>query len=162
MPALTLQNNDGPPLFVNSNAFMNTARLHTHVPLECSRYNSYQHWRCVWFERSAALLSVWTLHHQCMRCSHSPSCLQTPMALFHSVILCSTLCSTLCSHSPSCLQTPMAPGTALSSRLVSLLPQPSSDGYEYCTHAHTVSGYSYHHRQQSFLCGRVAQGTQHS
>jgi hypothetical protein len=71
-----------------------------------------------------------------MRCSHSPSCLQTPMAMFHSVLSCSALCSTLCSHSPSCLQTPMAPGTALSSRLVSLLPQPSSDGYR--THPHTV------------------------
>jgi len=63
----------GPPLFVlNSNAFVNTARLHTHVPLECSWYDSYQYWWCVWFELSAALLSVWTLLHQRMRSSHSP------------------------------------------------------------------------------------------
>jgi hypothetical protein len=71
MPALTLQNNDGPPLFVNSDAFVNTACLHTHVPLECSWYDSHQHWWCVRFECSAALLSVL---HQCLRCS------QTPMA----------------------------------------------------------------------------------
>jgi hypothetical protein len=56
MPALTLQNNDGPLLFVNSNAFVNTARLHTHVPLECSWYDSYQHWWCVQFELSADLM----------------------------------------------------------------------------------------------------------
>jgi hypothetical protein len=31
----------GPPLFVNSDTFVNTARLHTHVPLECSWYDSY-------------------------------------------------------------------------------------------------------------------------
>jgi hypothetical protein len=67
----------GLPLFVNSDAFVNTARLHTHVPLECSWYDSYKHWWCVRFELSAALLSVWTLLHQRMRCSHSPSCLQS-------------------------------------------------------------------------------------
>jgi hypothetical protein len=44
MPASTLQNYDGPPLFVNSDAFVNTGRLHTHVPLECSWYDSYKHW----------------------------------------------------------------------------------------------------------------------
>jgi hypothetical protein len=71
---------EGPPLFVNSDACVNTARLHTHLPLQCSWYDSYEHWWCVRFERSAALLSVWTLLQQCMRCSHSPSCLQTPMA----------------------------------------------------------------------------------
>jgi hypothetical protein len=56
----------GPPLFVNSDAFVNTARLHTHVPLECSWYDSYQHWWCVRFKRSAALLSVLTFFHQCV------------------------------------------------------------------------------------------------
>jgi hypothetical protein len=71
---------EGPTLFVNSDAFVNTARLHTDVPLECSWYDSYQHWWCVRFKRSAALLSVWTLLHQCVRCLHSPLCLQTPMA----------------------------------------------------------------------------------
>jgi hypothetical protein len=34
MPALTLQNNYGPTLFVNSDAFVSTARVHTQVPLE--------------------------------------------------------------------------------------------------------------------------------
>jgi hypothetical protein len=58
---------EGPPLFVNSDAFVNSARLHTHVPLECSWY---QHWWCVRFERNAALLSLAALLHQCMRCSH--------------------------------------------------------------------------------------------
>jgi hypothetical protein len=106
----------GPPLFLNGDAFVNTARPHTHMRLACQWNDSYKHWWCVRFERSAALLSVWTLLHQCMRCSHSPLCLQTPIALFHSVILCSTLCSTLCSHSPLCLQTPMTPGTLLISR----------------------------------------------
>jgi hypothetical protein len=76
-------------LFINSDACVNTARLHTHVPLECSWYDSDQHWWCVRFERSAPLFSVWTFLHQCMRCSHSALCSQTPMALFHSVILCS-------------------------------------------------------------------------
>jgi hypothetical protein len=47
-----------PTLFVNSDAFVNTACLRTHVSLECSWYDSYQHWWCVRFERSAALLSV--------------------------------------------------------------------------------------------------------
>ena len=60
----------GPPLFVNSDAFVNTAHLHTRVPLECSWYDSHQHWWCVRLERNAELLSVWTLLHQCMRCSH--------------------------------------------------------------------------------------------
>jgi len=32
---------EGPTLFVNSDAFVNTARLHTHVPLERSWYDSY-------------------------------------------------------------------------------------------------------------------------
>jgi hypothetical protein len=79
-----------PPLFVNSDAFVNIARLHTHVPLECSWYDSHQHWWCVQFERRAALLSVWTLLHHCMRCSHSPSCLQTPMtpSITRAVSLC--------------------------------------------------------------------------
>jgi hypothetical protein len=71
---------EGPPLFVNSDAFVNTTRLHALVPLDCSRYDSYQHWWCVRFERNAELLSVRTLLHQCMRCSHSRSCLQTLMA----------------------------------------------------------------------------------
>ena len=48
------------------------------MPLECSWYDSYQHGWCVRFERSAALLSVWALLHKCMRCSHSPLCLQRP------------------------------------------------------------------------------------
>jgi hypothetical protein len=114
--ALEVKTYEGPPLFVNSDACVNTARLHTHVPLECSWYDSYQHWWCVRFERSAALFSVWTFLHQCMRCSHSPSCPQTPMALLHSVLSCSALCSTLCSHSPSCPQTPMAPGISCVTR----------------------------------------------
>jgi hypothetical protein len=76
MPALTLQNNDGPPLFVNSDAFVNIARLHIHMPPERSWYGTYQHGWCVRFERRAPLLSVWTLLHQFMRCSHSPSRLQ--------------------------------------------------------------------------------------
>jgi hypothetical protein len=80
VPALTLQNNDGPPLFVNSDAFVNIARLHAHVPLACLSYDPYQHWWCVRFELSTALLSLWTLLHQRMRCPHSPLCLQTPMA----------------------------------------------------------------------------------
>jgi hypothetical protein len=56
---------EGPTLFVNSDAFVNTACMHTHVPLERSWYDSYQHGWCVRFERIAALLSVWTLLHQC-------------------------------------------------------------------------------------------------
>jgi hypothetical protein len=32
-----------PCLYVNGDAFVNTARL-THVPLECSWYDSHQHW----------------------------------------------------------------------------------------------------------------------
>jgi hypothetical protein len=75
-----IQAYEGPPLFVNGDVLVNIARLHTHPPLECSWYDSYQHWWCVRFERSAALLSVWTLLHQRMRCSHSPLCLQTRMA----------------------------------------------------------------------------------
>jgi hypothetical protein len=48
-----------PPLFVNSDAFVNIARLHTHVPLECSWYDSHQHWWSVQFERKrCALLCV--------------------------------------------------------------------------------------------------------
>ena len=69
-----------PPLFVNSDAFVNTARMHAHVLLECAWYDSHQHWWCVQFERRAALLSVRTPFHQSMRCSHSPLCLQTPTA----------------------------------------------------------------------------------
>jgi hypothetical protein len=33
----------GPPLFVNSDAFVNIARLHAHVPLECWWYDSCHH-----------------------------------------------------------------------------------------------------------------------
>jgi hypothetical protein len=33
-----------PCLYVNGDAFVNTTRLHTHVPLECSWYDSHQHW----------------------------------------------------------------------------------------------------------------------
>jgi hypothetical protein len=33
---------EGPPLFVNSDVFVNTARLHTHALLECSWYDSHQ------------------------------------------------------------------------------------------------------------------------
>jgi hypothetical protein len=69
MPAWTLENDDAPTPVCNSDAFVNTARLHTHAPLECSWYDSYQHWWCVRFERSAALLPVRTLLHQCMRYS---------------------------------------------------------------------------------------------
>jgi hypothetical protein len=43
----------GPPLFVNSDVFVNIGRLHTHMPLECSWYDSCQHWWCVRFERSS-------------------------------------------------------------------------------------------------------------
>jgi hypothetical protein len=49
---------EGPTLFVNSDTFVNTARLHTHVPLERSWYGSHQHGWCVRFERRAALLRV--------------------------------------------------------------------------------------------------------
>jgi hypothetical protein len=49
---------EGPTLFVNIDAFVNTARLHTHVPLERSWYDSNQHGWCVRLERSTALLSV--------------------------------------------------------------------------------------------------------
>jgi hypothetical protein len=71
---------EGPPLFVNSDEFVNTARLHTHALLACSWYDSHQHWCSVRFEHNAALLSVCALLHQCMRCSHSPSCSRTLMA----------------------------------------------------------------------------------
>jgi hypothetical protein len=58
---------EGPTVFVNSDAFVNTARVHTQVPLERSWYDSCQHGWCVRFERCAALFSVWPLLHQCMR-----------------------------------------------------------------------------------------------
>jgi hypothetical protein len=77
-------------LFVNSDAFVNTSRLHTQLPLACSWYDACQHWWCVRFERSAALFSVWILLHQSMRYSHSPLCLQTPWpcsTLFYHVLL---------------------------------------------------------------------------
>jgi hypothetical protein len=66
---------EGPPLFVNSDAFVNSARLHTHVPLECSWY---KHWWCVRFERNAALLSVGPFFTSvCDAHTDSSSCLQT-------------------------------------------------------------------------------------
>jgi hypothetical protein len=52
---------EDPPLFVNSDVLVNIARLHTHVPHVCSSYDSHQHWWCVRFKRSSALLSVQTL-----------------------------------------------------------------------------------------------------
>jgi hypothetical protein len=69
------------PLFINSDAIVNITRMHIHVPLERSWSDSYQHWWYVRFERSAALLSVLMLLYRCMRCLHSPSCLQSPTIL---------------------------------------------------------------------------------
>jgi hypothetical protein len=65
------------PLFVNSDAFVNTARLHTHVPLECSWYDSYQHWWCVQFERLRSSLCAPFFTSVCDVHTDSPSCSQT-------------------------------------------------------------------------------------
>jgi hypothetical protein len=48
----------GPTPVVNSDVFVNTSRMHTYEPLECSWYDFYQHWWCVRFERSAVLVCV--------------------------------------------------------------------------------------------------------
>jgi hypothetical protein len=58
---------EGPPLLVNSDAFVNIARLHTHMPRACQWNDLFHDQWCVRFKCSVALLSVSTLLHACTR-----------------------------------------------------------------------------------------------
>jgi hypothetical protein len=82
-----------PTLFVNNDAFVNTARLHTHVPFERSWYDSYQH-------GSDAFVNTARLHTHTHTLTHTHTHTHILASSITTTTTTTTLTSLLLVHGP--------------------------------------------------------------